>query len=64
MSTEEQRFITYKDLPAIKDGYEKALEAGEENFTIINSDGLKCEFYIKYAKYLIEYLESLAREQR
>lgn len=46
--------VTLDDLPSLKEAYEKATKKGLEEFAFKNSI-----LVTQYAKYLIEYLETL-----
>lgn len=62
-TTEESNIrIGLEDLPAIKKAYEKATKAGEEVFEVsVGAGEGRATFLVSYAKYVIEYFESLKK---
>lgn len=55
---ETKQTVTLDDLSTIKEAYNKAVEADQDQFTITLHDAKKADFYTPYAKYLIQYLEN------
>lgn len=51
--------LTVRDLAAIKGLYKKAVSAGDEQFKYKDTDIL-----VAYAKYLIEYMETIMKGER
>lgn len=51
-----ETYITLADLPTLQTAYDTAIEAGQEQFTIVLQSGKEAELYTPYAKYLIQYL--------
>lgn len=49
--------ITLEDLPSLKKAYEQAKKDNKEQFTYKGN-----EILVSYAKYLVEYMESLRRQ--
>lgn len=60
----QEATVHLDDLPKLRNTYEIAVRRGEEEFTMPLVCGAEGRFLTAYAKYVIEYLESVSASQR
>lgn len=60
----QETIVQLDDLPKLKITYELAVRKGRKEFSMPLVCGAEGKFLTAYAKYLIEYLESVSASQR